>query len=141
MDIEVIGGNAPITLGVTGDTGPTGTTGATGAGPTGTTGRTGTTGCTGPAGPTTSGLATNLTWAAAGLGSGAYSSSITVSGLTASSRVLASLQVPLTTAGITDAVNCRLLTSTPGTNSITFVIAGNPATPASFTISWCVTAV
>jgi len=36
VDIEVIGGNAPITLGVTGPTGPTGATGFTGhTGPTG----------------------------------------------------------------------------------------------------------
>ena len=65
IDIEVIGGNAPITLGVTGDTGPTGptglpgsatNTGATGTtgttGPTGTTGITGDTGNTGTTGPT-----------------------------------------------------------------------------------------
>jgi hypothetical protein len=50
-DIQVIGGLAPITLGVTGPTGMTGTFGDTGTtGPTGPTGITGTTGPTGPPG-------------------------------------------------------------------------------------------
>ena len=73
IDIQVIGGNAPITLGVTGDTGPTGRTGPTGptgqtgplgTGPTGTTGRTGSTGPTGPQGSTgPTGLGVNASYA------------------------------------------------------------------------------
>jgi hypothetical protein len=43
VEIQVIGGNAPITLGITGPTGPTGSTGARGF--------TGSTGPTGPTGP------------------------------------------------------------------------------------------
>jgi hypothetical protein len=70
IDIQVIGGMAPVTLGVTGDTGHTGPTGRTGlTGPTGTTGRTGSTGSTGltgsigPTGPTGQGISG---WTSAG---------------------------------------------------------------------------
>ena len=53
FEIQVIGGNAPVTLGVTGSTGPTGGAGVTGStGPTGSTGRTGPAGVTGPTGTT-----------------------------------------------------------------------------------------
>jgi hypothetical protein len=56
IDVEVIGGNAPVMYGVTGNTGITGPTGITGAtgptGHTGITGHTGPTGITGHTGPT-----------------------------------------------------------------------------------------
>jgi collagen type VII alpha len=71
FEIQVIGGNAPVTLGVTGSTGPTGIAGPTGftgstglTGPTGRTGPTGPTGCTGPASTVTGPTGATITYTA-----------------------------------------------------------------------------
>jgi len=124
FEIQVIGGNAPVTLGVTGTTGPTGPTGTTGptgltgnTGRTGTTGATGTTGCTGPpstvTGPTGATITYTANWNQGQTGT------ITVSGSPTTPYTL--ISTTITTNGFPVHVNaCGDFNPTSGTGWVRF---------------------
>ena len=82
------------------------------------------------------GIANSLTWTQIGT-TGYYTANITVKGISSTSALSSTLQV--TNTNVADAYNCWLMTAYPTTGVITFIVAGNPATPASFPISWAVT--
>ena len=85
------------------------------------------------------GVATALAWTQLGT-SGFYQSNII--GISPQLTGTSALSVSLQTATTADANNCWILTAYPSTasgGSITVTIAGNPATPASFGVSWAVT--
>lgn len=78
-----------------------------------------------------SGLASGLTWSTPD-GSGVSTATITITGLTSSNIITATLQ----DGTEADALACWLVKATPSTDIITFYCAGQPTTPSSFTISW-----
>ena len=84
------------------------------------------------------GVATALSWTQLGVSTFYQSSIVGVSPqLTATSALSVSLQ----TATIADANNCWILSAYPSTaagGTIVVTLAGNPATPASFGVSWAV---
>jgi hypothetical protein len=90
--------------------------------------------------PLPAGVASNLTWTANAY-SPLYEASISnVSPfLTNTSPLSCTLQCGQ--ANLSDAYNYWLISAVPSTlsgGSIKFVVAGNPATPSSFPISWAV---
>ena len=89
------------------------------------------------AGGNTSGIASDLTWAAGP--SGTYYATIPVPGATPST--VFSVIAATTQSNITDALNCWIVTSygsaLAGGGLIVYV-AALPAAPASFKISWAV---
>ena len=85
------------------------------------------------ASPLPSGIANGLAWVQIGT-TGYYTASITVPRMTAQSVVTSTLQCDAT--NVTDAYNCWLLTAYPTANTISFVIAGDPATRQNFPIAW-----
>ena len=78
------------------------------------------------------GLASGLTWQVSG---GLYTSSIEVYECSTSSIITATIQ----NGTESDVINCWLAKAVPQTGSIHFYVAGNPATPSSFAISWQIT--
>jgi len=91
------------------------------------------------ASPLPAGVANNLSWSAGPTGSGfaSYTASISVPTVTASSALSCSLQC--NASNVADASNCWLMTAYPTAAQVTFVAAGNPATPSNYPISWAVT--
>jgi len=85
------------------------------------------------------GVANNLSWSATGLNS-TYIATISLSGIDPVNDVVQSV-ISVTPAGgdFSDAVNCWLVSSYLGSNSLNFIVAGNPASPSRFPISWLVT--
>lgn len=81
------------------------------------------------------GIANGLAWTQVGT-TGYYTATITVKGVKSTSALSTTIQCDATNT--TDASNCWLLTAYPTTGIIHFIVAGNPATPANFPISWAV---
>jgi hypothetical protein len=82
--------------------------------------------------PLPSGRAINLTWTTNTPGTDYSTASITIPGITATSVVMASL----TGGSYTDTNASWLMVHTTSANTITFKVYTQPATPATFEISW-----
>jgi hypothetical protein len=87
------------------------------------------------ASPLPSGVANGLSWTQVGT-TGYYTASITVPNVTAQTALSCTLQCDA--SNTTDAYNCWLLTAYPTANTISFIVASDPATRTNFPISWSV---
>jgi len=81
------------------------------------------------------GIANNLTWTQIGV-TGNYTSSISVPGVGANALVQSTLSVP--TSNVTDGTSAWLISSYTTQDTLYFIVAGNPSTPAQFPIAWTV---
>jgi len=86
--------------------------------------------------PLPSGVFSGATWSANTPGTDAsfYLLSVPNSGITSSSVIHAGVQ----DGTYADTNNCWMMKATPSSNAITFFLYGQPATTASFKVSWSV---